>query len=248
MAETLLISDPAPGVRLLTIARPQRRNALDRATYALLAAALAQAGRDDAVRALVLTGAGGVFCSGADLADFQNVGDDGQPSPGLTFLRALAAFPKPVVAAVEGLAVGVGATMLLHCDLAYVAENATLRLPFTTLALCPEGASSYLLPLLAGTKRAAELLMLGEPFDASAACAAGLANATTPPGEALATALAKAQALAGLPAAALAATKGLLRAGAEAAVAATLERESRLFHALRRAPEAQAAFAAFLRK
>jgi enoyl-CoA hydratase/carnithine racemase len=248
MADTLQISQPAPGVRLLTIARPQRRNALDRATYASLTAALAQAARDDAVRALVLTGAGGVFSSGADLADFQDVADLGQPSAGLTFLRALAAFPKPVVAAVEGMAIGIGATMLLHCDLAYIAENATLRLPFTALGLCPEGASSYLLPLLAGSKRAAELLMLGEPFDASAACAAGLANATTPAGEALATALAKAQALAALPPAALATTKSLLRAGSEAAVAATLERESRLFHALRRAPEAQAAFSAFLCK
>jgi len=248
MTETVLIGEPATGVSLVTLNRPDRRNALDRATYAALTAAIARAGKDEATRVLVLTGAGGCFTSGNDLKDFQDVADDGQPSPGMTVLRALGACPKPVVAAVEGFAVGIGATLLLHCDLAYAGEGATFRLPFTALGLCPEGASSYLLPRLAGAKRAAELLLLGEAFCAREAQEAGLVNAVVAKGGALAASLDRARQLAALPATALAATKTLLRAGVEADVAAALERESRLFHALRRGPEAQAAFAAFLRK
>lgn len=248
MSQTIEINEPTPGVRLVTISRPARRNALDRATYAALTAAVARAGKDEAVRVLTLTGAGGCFTSGNDVADFQDVEETGQPSPGLTLLRALGACPKPVVAAVEGPAIGVGATMLLHCDLAFAGEGAIFRLPFVALGLCPEGASSYLLPRMAGAKRAAELLMLGESFSAQEAMEAGFLNAVTPTGGALDAALARARALARAAPAALAATKSLLRAGVEGAVATTLERESRLFHALRRTPEAQAAFAAFLRR
>lgn len=115
---SLRVADPEPGIRLVTIDRPERRNALDRATYAGLAAAFAAAGADETVRAVVLTGAGGCFTAGNDLRDFQDVETDGD-SPGLTFLKALRGCPKPVVAAVEGHAVGIGTTLLLHCDLAY---------------------------------------------------------------------------------------------------------------------------------
>jgi enoyl-CoA hydratase/carnithine racemase len=152
------------------------------------------------------------------------------------------------VAAVEGHAVGIGTTLLLHCDLAYAGAGARFRMPFTALGLSPEGGSSYLLPLVAGSKRAAELLMLGEPFTAEAAATAGLVNAVVPEGTALETALAKARALAALPRTSIAATKQALRRGQDASVARALAEEAEVFHALRRGPEAQAAFAAFLRR
>ena len=244
---SIRVADPEPGIRLVPIDRPERRNALDRASYAGLTAAVAAAAQDEAVGVVVLTGAGGCFTAGNDLRDFQDVAAGGD-SPGLTFLKALRTCPKPVVAAVEGHAVGIGTTLLLHCDLAYAGDGARFRLPFAALGLSPEGGSSYLLPLVAGSKRAAELLMLGEPFTAEAAAAAGLVNAAVPAGTALDTAMAKARSLAALPRASIAATKRALRRGHEEAVARALDEEAVVFHALRRAPEAQAAFAAFLRR
>ena len=245
---SVVVSDPEAGVRLVTIDRPARRNALDRATYAGLGAALAEAGGDASVRAVVLTGAGGCFTAGNDLSDFRDVAEIVAESPGLVFLKALRACPKPVVAAVEGYAVGIGTTLLLHCDLAYAGAGARFRMPFTALGLSPEGGSSYLLPLAAGAKRAAELLLLGEPFTAEEAVTAGLVNAAVAEGVALETALAKARALAALPSASIAATKRALRRGHDATVAQALAEEAEVFHALRRGPEAQAAFAAFLRR
>ncbi|WP_341989870.1 enoyl-CoA hydratase-related protein [Azorhizobium sp. AG788] len=243
--DTLIIATPHDGVRLLTISRPARRNALDRATYGALGTALAAADADPAVRVVVLTGAAGCFTSGNDLADFQDSGETIQESAGLTFLKVLSTLSKPVIAAVEGFAVGIGTTLLLHCDLAYAGAGAKFRLPFVNLGLCPEGASSYLLPRVAGAKLAAELLLLGEGFSAHTALDAGIINAVAPEGGALDLALAKAQALAALPPLSIATTKRLLKAGVAATVAQTLETEAQSFHALRRGPEAQAAFAAF---
>lgn len=247
MTDTVLISDPQPGVRLLTINRPERRNALNRATYAALGAAIAAADAEEAVRAIVLTGAEGCFTAGNDLGDFQDTSDAG-PSAGLTFLRGLTACSKPLIAAVEGFAVGIGTTLLLHCDLAYAGAGATFRLPFAHLGLCPEGASSFLLPRIAGTKKAAELLMLGNAFGPDIACDAGLVNAVTAKDGALAAALEKAGLLAALPAESVVATKRLLRAHTQEAVAAALELEAESFHALRRGPAAQAAFARFFKR
>mgnify|MGYP000855225342 CR=1 FL=1 len=248
MSDSLLITDPYAGVRLLTISRPERRNALDRATYKALGEAFKAAGEDESVRVVVLTGAKGCFTAGNDLADFQDTSDTGEPSAGLTFLGALTAVPKPVIAAVEGFAVGIGTTMLFHCDLAYAGEKARFRLPFVNLGLCPEGASSYLLPRIAGTKKAAELLMLGEMFGPAEAKDAGLINAVTSDGEALTRALEKAVALAALAPESLATTKRLLRAASAQPVAEAMAREAESFHALRRGPAAQAAFAAFFKK
>ena len=242
---SLRISDPSEGVRLVAIDRPARRNALDRATYAGLGRALAEAGADEAVRAVVLTGTNGCFTAGNDLADFRETEETVSESAGLTFLKALVACPKPVIAAVEGHAVGIGTTLLLHCDLAYAGAGARFRLPFVNLGLSPEGASSYLLPLAAGPKRAAELLMLGEPFGAEAACEAGIVNAVVPEGAAAEAAVERARALAALPPVSVAATKRALRAGHAEIVARTLASEAETFHALRRGPAAQAAFAAF---
>ncbi|MCJ2026252.1 enoyl-CoA hydratase/isomerase family protein [Methylobacterium sp. J-067] len=244
---SVTVADVEPGLRLVTMDRPERRNALDRAAYAALTEAFAAADGDASVRAVVLTGAGGCFTAGNDLRDFQDTQTTGE-SPGMIFLAALRDCAKPVVAAVEGHAVGIGATLLLHCDLAYAGDGAKFRLPFAALGLSPEGGSSYLLPRIAGAKRAAELLMLAEPFGAQAAKEAGFVNAVVPGGQALSVALDRARALAALPAQGIAATKQALRRGQEEIVRTALREESEVFHALRKTPEAQAIFAAFLRR
>ncbi|ATR19020.1 MULTISPECIES: enoyl-CoA hydratase-related protein [Roseomonas] len=248
MKTGIVTTYPRPGIVQITMTRPERRNALDRAAYRALAEALTDAERDNAVRAIVLTGAEGCFTAGNDLADFQDVSINHESSEGLGYLRVLAEASKPVLAAVEGFAIGIGTTMLLHCDLAYSGAGTVFRLPFAHLGLCPEGASSYLLPLASGTKRAAELLLLGEAFTAQMAAEAGIVNEVTETGEALARAIGKAELLAALPPAALATTKRLLRRTHARAVAETLEREAAEFHALRLQPAAQAAFRAFLER
>jgi enoyl-CoA hydratase/carnithine racemase len=166
----------------------------------------------------------------------------------IDFLGAISTTKKPIVAAVEGFAVGIGTTMLLHCDLAFAGKGASFRLPFVALGLCPEGGSSYLLPLIAGSKRAAELLMLGEVFSPEVAQEAGLLNAVTEAGEALPLAIEKAKALAALPPQSVALTKMLLKRGSAAATAETIATEARHFGERLMSAEAQAAFAAFLMK
>ncbi|TCR70388.1 enoyl-CoA hydratase-related protein [Bosea sp. BK604] len=244
---TVLIETAAPGVTQITINRPERRNALDAATYAGLIEALKAADADPTVKAIVLTGAAGCFSSGADIKGFQASSGDG-PSIAITYLNTISTVSKPIVAAIEGYAVGIGTTMLLHCDLAYAGRGSTFRLPFVTLGLCPEGASSYLLPLIAGTKRAAELLMLGEPFGPGQALEAGIVNAVTDEGGALAKALERASALAALPPQSVALTKMLLKRGNAATVAETIMVEAKHFAERRLSDEAQAIFAAFLNK
>lgn len=245
---TSVLSDtPAEGVRQITMNRAERRNALDRESYRGLIDALAQAETDVAVKAIVLTGANGCFTSGNDIADFAGAGE-AIPRVAIDFLQAISTAKKPVVAAVEGHAVGIGTTMLLHCDLAYAGAGANFRMPFVALGLCPEGGSSYLLPLVAGSKLAAELLMLGGAFDAATALRAGIVNGVADTGGALAAALERAKALAALPPQSVALTKNLLKRGNAQAVAETIETEARLFGERLTSPEAQAAFAAFLTK
>lgn len=249
MTETVLSEDVAEGVRQITMNRPDRRNALDRATYQGLIDALAAADADPGVRAIVLTGAGGCFTSGNDIKDFAAAAATGIGARiAIDFLDAISTAKKPIVAAVEGFAVGIGTTMLLHCDLAFAGKGASFRLPFVALGLCPEGGSSYLLPLIAGSKRAAELLMLGEVFSPEVAQEAGLLNAVTEAGEALPLAIEKAKALAALPPQSVALTKMLLKRGSAAATAETIATEARHFGERLMSAEAQAAFAAFLMK
>lgn len=247
MTETVLSEAAAEGVVQITMNRPDRRNALDRATYQGLIDALAAAEADTGVRAIVLTGAAGCFTSGNDLKDFAAAGAGG-PRVAIDFLTAISTAKKPIVAAVEGFAVGIGTTMLLHCDLAFAGRGASFRMPFVTLGLCPEGGSSYLLPLIAGSKRAAELLMLGEAFGPELAQEAGLLNGVAEEGGALALALDKARALAALPPQSVALTKMLLKRGSAAAIAETIATEARHFGERLMSAEAQAAFAAFLMK
>lgn len=245
---TVLSETVADGVVRITMNRPDRRNALDRASYAGLIEAFAAAEADAAVRVILVTGAGSCFTSGNDIKDFASAGSGTGLRIAMDFLDAISTAKKPVVAAVEGFAVGIGTTMLLHCDFAYAGRGSSFRLPFVSLGLCPEGASSYLLPLVAGSKRAAELLMLAEAFGPDAALEAGLLNGVTEEGGALAFALEKARALAAQPPESLALTKMLLKRGNAAAVAETIATEARHFGERLVSTEAQAAFAAFLTK
>lgn len=201
------VSEPHPGVRQLTMDRPGKKNALDIESYMALTAGLHAADSDESVHAIVMTGAGGAFTSGNDLADFVDISD---PAPALGLLRTLVGIETPLIAAVEGPAVGIGVTMLLHCDLVVAAHSAKFRLPFVPLGLTPEGGSSYLLPRIAGTKLAAELLLFGDPFTSDVAERAGLINRVVSDGEALSTALELAVRLGELPTQALRAAHKLL--------------------------------------
>jgi enoyl-CoA hydratase/carnithine racemase len=205
---SISIDDPASTLRVLTIDRPAKRNALDVATYRQLRHAIQAADEDALVQVIVITGSSGVFTSGNDLADFR---DHPESSEGIEMLRALIGTRKPVIAAVEGFAVGIGSTMLLHCDLVYAGRSTLFSLPFVKLGLSPEGASTLLLPQLAGSKLATELLLLGRNFGAPEAKRAGLINETVDDGTALSTALDTARALLEVPPESLAITKRLLQ-------------------------------------
>jgi len=243
--DTVLINDRENGIRLLTISRVARRNALDKRTYQALTNALIAADADESVRVVVLTGAGNVFTSGNDLADFRTATGGDAARAGINFLKVLCTFTKPLVAAVEGYAIGIGATLLLHCDFAYAGRGTQFRLPFTALGLCPEGGSSYLLPRIAGTKRAADLLMLGEAFTAEMAVDSGIITSITDDGGSLTLALGKAHVLAGLSPQALAVTKHLLKQSFAKDLEYILQLEAENFDALRQTSYAQAVFAAF---
>ena len=235
-----------PGVREVALNRPAKRNALSRAMYGALGDALAGAAAAGA-RAIWLRGSPECFTAGNDLNDFTQA-QPGERSAAMGFLEALAACETPLVASVNGAAVGVGTTLLLHCDLAYCSAGARFQLPFLNLGLCPEAASSLLLPARAGSLRASELLLLGEAFDSAAAREAGLVNAVLPtPAEADATALSRAEALAAKPPEALRATRALLRRG-QAAVAAAMREEAEQFGRLLHGPEARAVLAAMAEK
>jgi len=235
------------GVLTLTINRPESRNALDAESYRALSAGLAEADQDPALRAVLITGAAGHFTAGNDLRDFQNLAVDGEPA-GLTYLKALVTFGKPLLAAVEGVAVGIGTTMLQHCDFAWAGEGARFRMPFVPLGLCAEGGSSLLLPRLAGQKRANDLLLTGREFTAAEALEAGLLTGTTPPGGALARAQEAARQLAALPPEAVRVTKALLRRPLQEELLETLMVEMAEFAARLGSEEAQASFAAFFAK
>ncbi len=233
-------------VLVLTLSRPEKKNALTRAMYAALADALDAAAADAAVRVVILAGDGGSFTAGNDLGDFLLDPPTGADSPVFQFLRAVSTFPKPLLAAVDGPAVGIGTTVLLHCDLAYASPASRFRLPFVDLGLVPEAASSLLLPLAAGDKRAAELLLFGEAFSADAAREAGIVNEVVD--DPLARAMERAQALAAKPPAALRQAKALLRRAQAGAVQETIVHEGTLFVERLASPEAQEAFSAFFEK
>jgi enoyl-CoA hydratase/carnithine racemase len=238
----------AEGVLSIVLNRPDKKNAITAAMYQEMADGLYEAEKDPAVRAVLLRANGHAFCAGNDLEDFLNDPPNDLDAPVFQFLRRLSGMPKPVVAAVPGVAVGVGTTMLLHCDLVYAAKNAKFSLPFVQLGLCPEAASSLLLPRVAGYQRAAEKLLLGEAFDVNEAISMGFVNGALEAAELDAYAFERASRLAALPASSLKTTKALMKGGKGAEVAARMEAEAADFSRMLLAPEAREAFQAFFEK
>ena len=236
------------GVATIEIARPEKKNALTMAMYAAMGEAIDAARADSAVRALLITGQPGVFTSGNDLEDFMQRPPSGPDSAVFQFMNALADCDKPVVAAVTGAAVGIGTTMLLHCDLVYVSDEARLALPFVSLGLVPEFGSSLLLPLLMGPARAAEKLLLGDPFGPQDAMDCGIANAVLPAGEVVPHARRMAERFNLLPPEAVRETKRLMRKARGAALAQARDDENLVFGQRLRSPEAREAFTAFFEK
>lgn len=245
---TDILSHTEAGVLTLTLNRVSKKNSLTFAMYTALADALEQALSDTAVRAVVIQGHETIFSAGNDIADFL----DGPPatadSPVFRFLRAISTFAKPIVASVCGPAVGIGTTMLLHCDLVYAGDNAAFSLPFVNLGVCPEAASSLLVPQLMGHQRAAEALLLGEPFMAEAALEIGMINRIVPPGEANALAQRQALKLAAKPMSSLLATKRLMKQSQASAVAQRMAEEAPIFARMMVEPAAREAFSAFMEK
>jgi enoyl-CoA hydratase/carnithine racemase len=234
------------GVMRITLARPEKKNALTQAMYVAVGEALTRAEGDPAVRVVVIEAEGDAFTAGNDIADFAAIATGARSREQMQthiFLEALARGTKPYVAAVQGLAVGVGVTMLMHCDVAYVAEDARLSTPFVNLALVPEAASTWLIPARIGYARAFQLLALGEPIDGKSAAAMGLVTAALPAAEVRAKALATAKVLAAKPAGALQATKKLMRD--PAAMLAVMAREGEAFGHRLHTAEAAEAFRAF---
>ncbi|WP_373278617.1 enoyl-CoA hydratase/isomerase family protein [Castellaniella caeni] len=226
----------------ILIDRPERRNALTDAMYRDIEQALRAADADVGCAAVILSGAGGHFTAGNDLAEFQ-MPQSTQDVGSIAFLHTLASVNVPVIAAVQGQAVGVGVTLLAHCDFVYADRSAVFRLPFVSLGLCPEGASSYLLPRLAGARRAARWLLQAQPFDADEALAGQLLSEITD--DPLAAARACAQALAAQPIQAVRASKTLLRAPERDTIHQVLDTEAQAFFERLKSAEAQAAFRQF---
>jgi enoyl-CoA hydratase/carnithine racemase len=236
------------GILTLTFNRPDKKNSITAAMYQQLADALKAAADDAAIRVVVIQGSETIFSAGNDLGDFMNNPPAGDGSPVFQFLHGIAAFPKPLLAAVCGPAVGVGTTLLLHCDLVIAGDNAAFSMPFVNLGLCPEAASSLLVPQMMGYHRAAEALLLGEPFLAEAALEVGLVNRVVPPSEATRVAMQWAQKLAAKPISSLIETKRLLKKGNADTVKARMTEEGASFGRMLREPAAKEAFSAFMER
>lgn len=243
-----ILIDTSAGITTLTLNRVAKKNSLTAAMYASLADALTHAQADAGVRVVVLQGHETVFSSGNDIADFLKNPPTSPDVPVFRFLRAISTFPKPIVAAVCGPAVGIGTTLLFHCDLVYAGDNAAFSMPFVNLGVCPEAASSLLAPQRMGFGRAAEALLLGDPFLAEAALEMGLISRIVPPTEASALAQRQAQRLAAKPLASLLETKRLMKQGQAAEVAQRMAEEAAIFGRMLGEPAAREAFGAFMEK
>lgn len=243
------------GVATIEIARPEKKNALTVAMYQAMTDALVAAKGDNSVRAVLITGQPGIFTSGNDIEDFMSrpnqapgqVGDSDE-SPVFRFMRALIDCDKPVVAAVTGGAIGIGTTLLLHCDFVYVSDEARLAMPFVALGLVPEFASSLVVPQLMGQRRAAEKLLLGDPFTPEQAVECGIANAVLPAAEVVNHARRIAERFNQLPPGAVREAKQLMRAPQRELMLQVIRTEAELFGKRLRSPEAMEAFQAFFQK
>jgi len=245
---TNVVTELEQGILRVELARPEKKNALTPEMYLALSSALVRADGDGQVRAVLVHGRPDCFCAGNDLADFMRRPSQPGESPAIAFLTTIAALRKPLIAAVGGPAVGIGTTMLLHCDFVYAAPGTRFQLPFVPLGIVPEAASTLLLPMVAGYQRAAELLLLGRPFDAEKALAAGLVTEIVPEASLLEHARTVGRALAALPPASLRLTKELMKRQLTGAVAERIQVEGRLFQDRLSSPEAAEAFTAFFEK
>jgi len=243
-----ILNHTEAGVMTITFNRLDKKNSITTAMYAEMADMLARAASDSAVRVLVFQGHETIFSAGNDIGDFLNNRSPSLDTPVLRFLAELSSFPKPILAAVCGPAVGIGTTMLLHCDLVYAGDNAAFSMPFVNLGLCPEAASSLLVPQMMGYHRAAEALLMGEPFMAEAALEVGLVNRIVPPTEANSVALTQARKLAAKPMTALIETKRLMKKGQAAQITQQIAEEAASFGRMLQAPAAKEAFGAFMEK
>jgi len=243
----LILSKVEDRIARVELARPEKKNALTGEMYKQLAAALAAADADPQVRAILLHGTQDCFTAGNDLHDFLQRPAGAEP-PVVDLFKVLPNLAKPIVAAVGGPAVGIGSTMLLHCDLVYAADNARFQLPFVPLGIVPEFASTYLLPLLAGYQRAAELLLLGQPFTADKARDVGIVTEVVSTENLFSKAREAAHALAALPPESLRLTKQLLKKRHRAGIADSIAEETRIFSERLSSPEAKEAMSAFLEK
>jgi enoyl-CoA hydratase/carnithine racemase len=236
-------------VLTLHIDRPDKKNAFDDAMYHLLTDALRRADRDDQTRAVLIRGNQAVFSAGHDLAGFlEEDAADLETSPVFGFLQTVSRFRKPLVASVRGLAIGIGATLLLHCDLVYASEDAHFCMPFAQLGLCPEAAASFILPAMAGYHRAMEILLLGDVFNARRACEWGLVNRVLPDTEVDRFALQTAEKLCGIPLSAALTTKRLIKSHWQEHIEETLHGEARQFAELLQMPDSRTAIQTILDK
>lgn len=247
-AAAQIVSEARDGVLRVEIRRPDKKNALTVPMYAALTAALEAADRRADIRVVLLHGQAEIFTSGNDLKDFLENPALGEDHAAYRFVRTISKTCKPIVVAVNGPCIGVGATLLLHCDLIYAGQSATFAMPFVNLGLCPEAASSLLLPLAAGNARAAEIFLLGESIGAEQAVQCGMVSKVLPDAEVLAYATEQARKLAAKPPAAVRLTKELMRRGFRAQVEDTIREESDQFGRRLASLEAKEAFSAFLEK
>lgn len=243
-----ILTETQDRILRIRINRPQKKNALTRAMYAAMADAIFRADEDSGIRVIFLHGSQDCFTAGNDLKDFQAFRQDGNNKEVSNFLSAISRAKKPIVAAVGGVAVGVGTTMLLHCDLVYAGEGAQFRMPFVALGLCPEAASSFLLPKLIGHQRASELLLLGEPFSAAKALAIGLVNAVYPDSDYIDKAFTQALKLAKQPPASVRITKALLKRSVSQTILDTMIEERKHFSERLNSGECNEALTAFFER
>jgi enoyl-CoA hydratase/carnithine racemase len=248
MTDHVIVTDDEP-IRILRLNRPDKRNALTDAMYETLSEALENAAVSKSIRCVVITGGPEAFTAGADLNDFLHAAQhmEGLRPQTMRFLHRIAHAGKPLVAAVEGVAIGIGTTMLLHCDYVVAAIDARFSTPFAALGLVPEAGSSLLMPRLMGTRRAFELLVMGRPLGADDAKAVGLVNEIVPAGEVEPEALKAARQIAALPAEAVAASRRLIR-GSAAEIVRRIDEESEIFKRRLKSDEAKAAFEAFIKR
>ena len=243
-----IITEKKEGILTIEFNRPDKKNSITAAMYQMLADAIADGEKDPAVRVLLFRGQKEMLSAGNDLEDFMNVQEDVQERPVARFLKHLSTAAKPVIAAVSGMAIGIGVTMLLHCDQIYAASGTRFSMPFAKLGLCPEFGSSKLLVEMIGYPRAVELLFFGEAFSAEQALDMGLINQVLPSEELVPYAYAQAAKLAVLPPSSLRTTKYLMKSRHVDAVTAQMMEENKYFSAMLQAPEAKEAFRAFFEK